>query len=78
MLRLTYIISNFFQIVVFSGKNTAILFEHTADITYRGETNHDYLHSILHTAVHKEDTAIITKKSRLIAVFIQIFSVESA
>jgi hypothetical protein len=49
------------------------LFEHTANIAYRGETNRDYLHSILNTAIHKEETAIITKKSRLIAVLIQIF-----
>ncbi len=61
MLRLTYIIPNFFQTAIFSGKNTAILFEYTADITYRGETNGDYLHSILHTAIHKQETAIITK-----------------
>ena len=73
MLRLTYIIPNFFETAVFSGKNTPILFEHTADITYRGETNRDHLRFLLQTAVLKEETAIIIKKSRLIAVFIQIF-----
>ncbi len=63
MLRLTDIIPKFFRTAVFSGKNTAILFEHIADITYRGETDRDYLRSLVHTAVHKEETAIITKKN---------------
>ena len=57
-----FIIPNVFETAVFSGKNTPILFEHTADTTYRGETNRDNLRFLLQTAVLKEETAITIKK----------------
>jgi hypothetical protein len=52
---------NVFEAAFFNSKNTAILFEHTVRITYCSEINRDDLQSLLHTPVHKEEIAIITK-----------------